>query len=985
MRNPVEMARTIYPRLADIPDEETLSAITTLETQEREFIDTASNERSRYLSALYLKAMAYLGHARFLPGGLPRLVRLRIATETGLAKEFANILKIHPVEKSRIVSVVRKFIGLRPYRRRHRLTVEGYLQAGIAREEGHLLPVVNAATEWFRDQRVELPAFGVLMAMAEHALGRADHQIQNSFLEALGSETVIRLDNLLVEEDGRSTLFSQFKSDSCAPSPVNFKLELQRLRELRRHLASIDKIKGVPRRKIERFAQIGQRYTAAEVRQLKTSYRATVLSCYLISRYAQLLDTAAEMFIQVWKKARADATKHANEYRDRRNQIREQHEAVFSGLLDVICTTVSEADLARGIFTYRTPEEYERLRTEVKEGLSWNECFYRKLQDHYGALRLFLPEWYEEVPLVATTAHDALIKGLDFIKAHLDPKSTTLPVAGVPTAFLSSEWMRRAIVRQRWSDQISVVRKANYELGAVEATANSLEEGIVAIKGAGRYAPMTQHLIDRDEYLANYRQHLAKLDLPETAAGFYTPHRDNTGRRLQEFDKNYDEVKSICRINRKGTLSYLQQPSYKPPRRIEKLVDRLQPYMMPITVFDLLLDCHRLTGFLDAFRPLGGRQNMSEHERLMNAMATIYAYANNYGPTQAGQATGIRKQAIVYFRRHYMGVRRLMEAASVLVDAYSRTALSGHLRNPGVFMTDSMRFPTLENSLTAREHFRYPGGKHVLLYQHVTTDCICFFSKALLCDVSEGIYMIHGAVKQQSNFDPSINICDNAGRSDFTDGMALLLNIEVLARLSSRQNLKLWRVDDTVYTNIDHGFGGEIRFEYMDTGWLDMIWILASIASGKADPSIIAEILRTQPNHPATRGFHELGKLNRTGYMVRFGTNMNLRRFVMRHTARRETWNQFGRSLYNSRGGMVREKSQEGQDELFWFLTVMQNAIVLWNAMALEQAISRAKSDGVKIDDDDLQHILPTMIEHINFIGTFDINMNRKTPFKLAV
>ena len=119
--------------------------------------------------------------------------------------------------------------------------------------------------------------------------------------------------------------------------------------------------------------------------------------------------------------------------------------------------------------------------------------------------------------------------------------------------------------------------------------------------------------------------------------------------------------------------------------------------------------------------------------------------------------------------------------------------------------------------------------------------------------------------------------------------------------------------------------------------------------------------------------------------MVRFGMDMNLRRFVIRHTARRETWNQFGRSLYNSRGGMVREKSQAGKDELFWFLAVMQNAIVLWNAMALEHAISRARRDGVKIDDSDLQHILPTMIEHINFIGRFDINMNRNTLFKLVV
>jgi hypothetical protein len=108
---------------------------------------------------------------------------------------------------------------------------------------------------------------------------------------------------------------------------------------------------------------------------------------------------------------------------------------------------------------------------------------------------------------------------------------------------------------------------------------------------------------------------------------------------------------------------------------------------------------------------------------------------------------------------------------------------------------------------------------------------------------------------------------------------------KVFARLSSRQNLKLWRVNDAVYSNIDHGFCGDIRFEFMDTGWLDMIWILASIASGNADPSLVTEILRTQPNHLATKGFHELGKLYRTDYMVRYGMDINLRRFVIRHTA----------------------------------------------------------------------------------------------------
>lgn len=982
--NAVEIARTIYPRLPDIPDEDTFILVTTLETKERAFVDKNKSERSRYLRALYLKAMSYLGHSHFFPGGLPRLIRLKMTAEIGVSKDLANILKIHPMEKSRIVSDVRRFIGLKPYRRKERLSAEKYLIETVAHKEGDLLPVINAAIGWFRNNNVALPDFGRVIAISEESLNKADKNIQKHVAKILGKDGIELLDLLLVE-DGFKTPLYHFKLAANSATPINMQAELKRLKSIQQHLDKIKKITDISRRKTVRFADIANKYTAAELSQLNISYQVTVLVCYLKSRYSQLLDIAAGMFIQIWKNATATAKKYANDYKDRRNEISEQHEAVFLELLEIICINPTGDELARRIFLNRTLAEYECLRKEAKKSLSWNECCHLKLQDHYSTLRWFLPDWYDVVPLIATTAEDSLIRGIEFIKKHIDPKSTNLPVSGIPTRFLSSEWMRRAIVKHKWNNQITSVNKSCYELGAVNATAASLEEGTIAIEGAGRYAPVTQHLIRREKFLRNFSKYLQRFNFPKTIKEFYTPYKQKASKRLRYFDDHYAELKKICRVNHKGTLSYLRQPSYKPPRRIEKLTDALQPYLTPITIFDLLLDCHHMTGFLDAFRPIGGRQNMTETERLLTAMATLYAYGNNCGPSQAGQATGLRKQAIVYFRRHYMGIRQLMEAAYILVDAYSYTGLSSFLRDPGVFMTDSMRMPTLENSLTAREHFRYPGGKHILLYQHVTTDCICFFTNALLCDVAEGIYMIHGAVKQQSKFDPTVNICDNAGRSDFTDGMGLMLNIEVFSQLTSRQNLKLWRVDDSSYQNINEAFSGEVSFEAMETGWVDMVWILASIATGKGDPSLIAEILRTQPNHPATKGFRELGKLHRTDYMVRYGINMNLRRYVTRHTARRETWNQFGRSVYNWQGGLVREKGLEGQTELFWFLTVVQNAIVLWNAMALEQAIRKARKDGIKIEEEDKKHILPTMIEHINFIGTFDIDMNRKSPFKLSV
>ncbi len=63
------------------------------------------------------------------------------------------------------------------------------------------------------------------------------------------------------------------------------------------------------------------------------------------------------------------------------------------------------------------------------------------------------------------------------------------------------------------------------------------------------------------------------------------------------------------------------------------------------------------------------------------------------------------------------------------------------------------------------------------------------------------------------------------------------------------------------------------------------------------------------------------------------------------------------------------------------FDTVVQNAIVLWNALALEMALEGVDRP-VGALEEDLRHILPTMLEHINFVGRFDLD--RRPPFAAA-
>lgn len=190
--------------------------------------------------------------------------------------------------------------------------------------------------------------------------------------------------------------------------------------------------------------------------------------------------------------------------------------------------------------------------------------------------------------------------------------------------------------------------------------------------------------------------------------------------------------------------------------------------MPEVSILDILLDCQRWTGFMDAFRPTSGRRNMSEEERIRHLLAALYAYGCNCGPVQASRALRIPKSQIVYTRRRYMATEHLMEAAAILVHSYQQRAMAERLGDVNVLLTDSTQVRTFKNSLIARQHHRYLSGKSTLLYQHVTSNCVCLFTQALLCNVSEAIHMLIGAMECQTGNEPSLtSVTVQANRTSF--------------------------------------------------------------------------------------------------------------------------------------------------------------------------------------------------------------------------
>lgn len=968
--------RVMYPWLPAILDEDSLGAIATLETDELTFIRLQGKGRRQYLYALYLKAVAALGHAHFQPRDLPRQFRQRMIEQLELDASLMRIMTIDRGEKSHIVSAIRTFLGITPVSQEEKARVRQWLQDDLATKESDMAVLINAAIERFRQLRVEIPSRNALYTIARQASQQAVKSIQDMVNRNLGADDRKRLDALFKGRKGR-TLFEDLKAPTPQATTNNLAKELFRIHSLQALLPPGLSAQQISRHHLERFADQARRYTAPEILQLNRAKSRTLQYCFIANRYSMLLDASADMIIRVRDNMLHTATNYANSRQQAMSDDYEQYHKVLSTLLAIIRNSRSPEELWLAVHQFKSLREYDGLSEELEDVVSWNACYLAKIEDHYSALRRFLPAWYRHMPLCSTTMDDTIPAAQAFMRDH-DTAAVDLPTEGCPTDFLSPPWTNRAVKRFARTEQVVCVVKMPYEMGLLDATAQGLKRGTIAITGAQRYAPMLDHLLPREAFLNRYTDHARRLGLPPKAHEDYAPDLSQLDDDLDLYDRTYAKHDRTFWVNQDGTLGYSSYPGQRITPRLKWIRNQLARKMPEVSILDALMDCQNWTGFMDAFKPVSGRQNMPEKDRLRHILAALYAYGCNCGPTQAARSLQMLSNQVVYMRRRYMATPNLMEAAAILSHAYQRTPMAERLGNLNVLLTDSMQIRTLKGSLIARQHHRYLSGKSTLLYQHVTANCICLFTQALLCNVSEAIHMLVGALQCRNGQEDIINICDSAGKSHLVLGLSRLLNIKLYHRIRSRQ-LKLWGTDkNKTYKNIGAAIAGQIRPEKIDKGWRDILWILASIEAGTAKPAIILNHLLAQPHHPAAQGLVELGKLEQSSYALHYGMDMDLRRFVVPFTSRREHWNKFARKV-QAFGDLIREKTLEDQEEVFWFLTVVQNAIVLWNALSLEDVLYKTDD----ISSEDLNRILPTMVRHINFVGRFDLDFTRKPPFEL--
>ena len=122
----------------------------------------------------------------------------------------------------------------------------------------------------------------------------------------------------------------------------------------------------------------------------------------------------------------------------------------------------------------------------------------------------------------------------------------------------------------------------------------------------------------------------------------------------------------------------------------------------------------------------------------------------------------------------------------------------------------------------------------------------------------------------------------------------------------------------------------------------------------------------------------ELGKIERTIFMLNWFMDPALRRRVTAGLNKGEARNALARAVCFNRLGEMRDSSYEQQRHRASGLNLVTAAIVHWNTVYLDKAINAMKEHGQQVDDNLLQYLSPLAWEHINLTGDYVWAQNKQ-------
>ena len=860
---------------------------------------------------------------------------------------------------------LRAYLGVEQFGLRHyRQASSSIGELAMQTDKGVVL--AGALIEHLRRKSVILPVIDTIERICSEAITRANRRIHAALVDPLSKEHRERLDGLLRRrKNGRTTRLAWLRQSPAKPNSRHMLEHIERLRAWQELGLPAGIERQVHQNRLLKIAREGGQMTPADLAKFEPQRRYATLVAVAVEGMATVTDEVIGLHDRIIGKLfNAAKHKHQQQFQASGKSINEKvrlYGRIGQALLEAKQNgrdpfAAIEAVLSWDAFTESVTEAQKLAQPEDFD-------FLHRIGEGYATLRRYAPEFLDVLQLRAAPAAKDVLDAIEVLRTMNASNARKVP-ADAPASFINNRWEKLVMTA-------AGIDRRYYELCALSELKNALRSGDIWVRGSRQFKDFDEYLMPSNKFAA-LRQG-GELPLAVNA---------DCARYLQERLETLEG--QLATVNRMALANDLPDAIITEsglkitpldaavPDAAQALIDQAAQLLPHVKITELLLEVDRWTDFTRHFSHLKNGEAAADKNLLLTA---ILADAINLGLTKMAEACpGTTYAKLSWLQAWHIRDETYSAALAELVNAQFRQPFAGFWGDGTTSSSDGQNFKTGSKAeSTGHINPKYGSDPGRTFYTHISDQYAPFHAKVVNVGVRDSTYVLDGLLYHESDLRIEEHYTDTAGFTDHVFALMHLLGFRFAPRIRDLGETKLYiPKGKTVYDALKPMFGGPLNIKQIRLHWEEILRLATSIKQGTVTASLM---LRKLGSYPRQNGLavalRELGRIERTLFILDWLQNVELRRRVHAGLNKGEARNALARAVFFNRLGEIRDRSFEQQRYRASGLNLATAAIVLWNTVYIERAVNALRRHRSDFNESLLAYLSPLGWEHINLTGDY--------------
>jgi TnpA family transposase len=967
------LSATEQASLLALPEsQDDLIRLYTFDEPDMALIRQRRGDANRIGFAVQLALLRYPGYAlgtdARLPGPIIEWIARQVRAEAAAWEKYGE----RDETRREHFQELRAYLGLSVFKLSDfRFLVQTLTDVGMQTDKGLLL--AQHALEALRQRRVILPALTVVERACGEAITRANRRIYRALIEPLGEHHRRRLDELLeTKPDTNLTWLMWLRQSPRKPNSRHMMEHIKRLKTFQ-GLELPDGIgRSVHQNRLLKIAREGAQMSPADLARFEIDRRYATLVAAVLEGMATVIDEVIDLhdriLIKVFSTAR---NKHQEKFHSQGKDINEKvrlYSKIGHALLDAKQTGADPFASIEAVITWDDFEKSISEADKLVQPVSFDHL--HLVSEQFAMLRRYTPEFLDALNLRAAPAAQPVMEAIKVVRSMNADGARKVP-ADAPTAFIKPRWKPLVLTD-------AGVDRRFYEMCALSELKNALRSGDIWVRGSRQFKDFDEYLLPADKFGALKQAN----DLPIAVNADCDQYLHD---RLTALEQQLATVNRLAAANELPD-AIITESGLKitpldavAPEAAQALINQTSQLLPRVKITELLMDVDDWTGFTRHFVHLKDGEPAKDKTLLLSV---ILADAINLGMTKMAESCpGVTYAKLSWLQAWHVRDETYSAALAELVNAQLRHAFAEHWGDGTTSSSDGQRFRAGGKAeSTGHVNPKYGSEPGRLFYTHISDQYAPFHTRVVNVGVRDSTYVLDGLLYHESDLRIEEHYTDTAGFTDHVFALMHLLGFRFAPRIRDLKDTKLYTPKNgESYPALSTMIGGALNIKHVRAHWDEILRLAASIKQGTVTASLM---LRKLGSYPRQNGLavalRELGRIERTLFILDWLQNVELRRRVHAGLNKGEARNALARAVFFNRLGEVRDRSFDNQRYRASGLNLMTAAIVLWNTVYLERATQALRDAGKRADDSLLQYLSPLGWEHINLTGDYVWRQNRK-------